>query len=158
MGKVCKKGMQLPNPQPGKAVSHGPEGGGQKRTVQVLSWAEARPSWRVKTLQMRDPFGWHRVKPRKQQEILKKLGELETMTWSEILITAKKRNHSICVDDLCREAQENLRSMGIGHVKEVVSLRLSGEERVWGHLDGQILNLLWWDHKHSVCECQLRYT
>lgn len=72
------------------------------------------------------------------------------MTWNEFLVQAKKRNHSIKVADITSEARERLEAVGLG-LDEVVSLRLTGKERVFGYLDNGVLVLLWWDPDHQVC-------
>jgi len=72
------------------------------------------------------------------------------MTWSELLVHAKKRNHSIKISDITPEARDRLEIIGLA-LDEVVSLRLSGKERVFGYLDNGVLELLWWDPEHQVC-------
>ena len=42
------------------------------------------------------------------------------------------------------------KEIGLG-LDDVVSLRLSGPERVFGYLDNGVLVLLWWDPLHQVC-------
>ena len=96
------------------------------------------------------PYGWHTLDGSTLLYIRAKLAYFETMTWNEILITAKKRNHSIAVADLSAEAQQRLEDLGLG-LDEVVSLRLSGPERVFGYLENGVLVLLWWDPCHQVC-------
>lgn len=96
------------------------------------------------------PYGWHTLDGSTLLYIREKLAHFETMTWNEILIAAKKRNHSIAVADLSPEAQQRLEDLGLG-LDEVVSLRLSGPERVFGYLENGVLVLLWWDPEHQVC-------
>ncbi|MEO6195693.1 MAG: hypothetical protein ABIS20_21945 [Thermoanaerobaculia bacterium] len=97
-----------------------------------------------------DPYGWHAVSAETLLSIREKLAHFETMTWNEILVTGKKRNHSIRVAAIASEAQQHLEEMGIA-LDEVISLRLSGAERVFGYLDNGVLVLLWWDPDHQVC-------
>lgn len=80
-----------------------------------------------------------------------KLGYLESQTWNKITIKGKKQNHSIPVEDLCRAAQEGLLAVKQNDVAELVSLHLSGKERVWGIRDKYIFKILWWDPDHLVC-------
>lgn len=100
-----------------------------------------------------DPFGWHTVDSEKLAVIREKLGQFETRTWADILVVAKKQNHSVAIDGLCKEAQARLNEMFKGNVDidSLVSLRLSGRERVWGILDQGVLAVLWWDPEHAVC-------
>ncbi len=101
-------------------------------------------------MELVDPFGWHGVDAETLLSIRQKLAHFETMTWNEILVTGKKRNHSIAVEDLCLQAQHRLEEVGLA-LDDVVSLRLSGPERVFGYLDNGVLVLLWWDPLHQVC-------
>lgn len=109
-----------------------------------------RPSWRVASLELVDPYGWHRLSAEKLLDIRQKLAHFETMRWSELLVQAKKRNHSIKISEISPEARDRLDLIGIA-LDEVVSLRLSGKERVFGYLENGVLELLWWDPDHQVC-------
>lgn len=73
------------------------------------------------------------------------------MTWNEILVKGKKRNHSVAITQLCAQAQKRLRDSGQADLEELVSLRLSGPERVWGILREGVLAVIWWDPNHEVC-------
>lgn len=53
-----------------------------------------------------DPFGWHSVDADRLKVIHERLGQLETQTWGDILIQAKKQNHSVAIDSLCKEARD----------------------------------------------------
>jgi hypothetical protein len=75
------------------------------------------------------------------------------MTWGEILVGSKKQNHSIAVHKLSSAAQKRLAALKL-LLEEVVSLRLSGRERIFGCLENGVLTLLWWDPLHQVCESE----
>lgn len=117
-----------------------------------------RPSWRISKLEMVEPYGWHIIDIEKLNYIREKLVHFESMTWDEILIKGKKFHHSVATDKLSLEAQRRLRETRQDDIDDIVSLRLTGTERVWGILDQGILNLLWWDEYHSVCPSLLKYT
>jgi hypothetical protein len=91
-------------------------------------------------MQLVDPCGWHTASAETLLHIRQKLAHFETMTWNELLVQAKKRNHSIKVSDITPEARERLETVGLG-LDEVVSLRLTGKERVFGYLDNGVLVL-----------------
>ena len=93
---------------------------------------------------MLHPFGWQNVDAAKLTEIRTKLAQFESMTWNEILVDSKRQNHSVAVWKLRKEAQERLGAIGLGDTEEVVSLRLSGRERVWGLRQGAVLLILSW--------------
>jgi len=107
---------------------------------------------------MVDPFGWHQVSREKILDIRHKLASFESMTWGEILIKGKQNHHLVPVERIAGRAQDRLREIGQDDVDEVVSLRLTGQERVWGILEGSVLKVLWWDPRHQVYPVELRYT
>jgi hypothetical protein len=108
------------------------------------------PSWRVGRMEMVDPFGWHRVDGQILRYVRERLAQFETMTWAEILVRSKKQNHSIKVSDICSAAQKRLDTLRL-LLEDVVSLRLSARERVYGYLENGVLILLWWDPLHEIC-------
>jgi hypothetical protein len=107
---------------------------------------------------MLHPFGWQDLDAVTLNEIRTKLAQFESMTWNEILVDSKKQNHSVEVWKLSKEAQERLNATGLGDAEEVVSLRLSGRERVWGLRQGAVMLILWWDPEHAVCPSLLKHT
>lgn len=118
----------------------------------------SNPAWRVSLLEMASPYGWREIGTEKLVEVRAKLRDFESMTWNEILVSAADRNHRVALDRLCKEARDRLEEIGQGDVEELVSLRLSGPERVWGILSGQVLKVLWWDPAHAVCPALKKHT
>jgi len=116
------------------------------------------PSWRVARLKLVSPHGWRDIVPSKLLEIRAKLANFESMTWNDILVTAKKRNHSVSVSRISNEAQNHLSSLNLFDVDEVISLHLTGTERIWGFRQGAVLQVLWWDPEHHVCPSLLKNT
>lgn len=114
------------------------------------------PSWRIKRLEMVDPFGWHDVDKQTVNYIKEKLGNVESMTWAEIFNS--RQHHNVSVDKLCPHARERLRELRQDDLEEVLSIRLSGKERVWGILSEGVCSLLWWDPNHDICPSQLGHT
>lgn len=89
-------------------------------------------------------------------EILPKLQGFETQTWSEILITHKKQNHSLDLNDLNKAAQDRLATKYI-EAESLISLRLSGKQRIYGYMTGRVFNILWYDDDHgdnNTCVCR----
>jgi hypothetical protein len=116
------------------------------------------PSWRIQLLEVVDPFGWHAIERDKLLEVREKLGQFESRTWNEIVVVAKKNNHAVRRDQLCKEAQDRLRQLKLDDIDELTSLRLSGAERVWGIRDNAIMMVLWWDPDHLVCPSEKKHT
>ena len=107
---------------------------------------------------MCDPYGWHEIPKDKLKDIHKQLADFERRTWREILVDSKKQNHAIPTGDLSREARTRLEELKLDDVDEVISLRLSGKERVFGIRQDVALTLLWWDPEHEVCPSELKHT
>lgn len=95
-------------------------------------------------------------------EIFPKLQALETQTWSEILVKNKKHNHALNLDDLNKIAQDRLAAKYI-EAESLISLRLTGNHRLYGYMTGRVFNILWYDDDHGdnntcVCRSFLKHT
>jgi hypothetical protein len=110
---------------------------------------QVRPSWRLGNLRMRSPFGWDTISRSDMVAVIAHLKSLETMTWSAILVGAKKQNYNCNVSDLAKPAREIIEQDWQGADK-VLSIRLTNTKRMWGIVDQGILHLLWWDPAHEV--------
>ncbi|MCM1190516.1 MAG: hypothetical protein NC541_14630 [bacterium] len=91
-------------------------------------------------------------------EILPRLKALESETWGEILVRDKKQNHSLDLNDLNKAAQDRLASKYI-EAESLISLRITGNHRLYGYMTGRVFNVLWYDDNHgdnSTCVCRSR--
>ncbi|MGN0390374.1 MAG: hypothetical protein ACI4L2_06130 [Wujia sp.] len=89
-------------------------------------------------------------------EIFPRLKALETQTWKEILVTGNKQNHSINVEDLNKVAQDRLAQKYI-EAESLISLRVTGNHRLYGYMTGRVFNILWYDDNHGdnhTCVCR----
>ncbi|MBK9166588.1 MAG: hypothetical protein IPM24_03890 [Bryobacterales bacterium] len=120
------------------------------------SYWSANPSWRIRKLVWKDRFGWHKVQPEQLESIRSKLGDFEERTWGEILNARNNPNHPIPFHKLCDDARRRFRDENAPEA--VVSLRLSGRERIWGVMENGVLSLLWWDPEHEVCPTLKKHT
>lgn len=118
---------------------------------------DLRPVWALRNIRLAAPFGWANISRADMLDVMARLQSFESMTWNEILVAAKKQNHTLSSDQICKEARTCLEGDWQG-ADEVVSLRVSGKKRVWGIREGGILYLLWWDPTHSVCPTQKKNT
>jgi hypothetical protein len=83
--------------------------------------------------------------------IRSKLKQFETMTWSDITLKAKHQNHTVAISDLCGRARARLKELKLDDLDVLLSLRLTGRQRVWGIFAEGVMTLLWWDPHHEVC-------
>lgn len=107
-------------------------------------------------------FSKNHIGERIWSEIIPHLKSLESQTWGEILINSKKQNHSIKVDALNKPAQDRLASKYI-EAESLISLRLTGNNRLYGYMTGKVFNILWYDDNHGdnktcVCRSRLKHT
>ncbi len=105
-----------------------------------------------------DRFGWYALDAATALRIQDRLASLETMRWSEILVQSKKQHHAISLDQIIPAAQESLVSRKVDDVDELISLRVTGKERIWGIMRDGVLELLWWDPEHQICPSEKKHT
>jgi hypothetical protein len=149
MAKSGKNAKAAKNPVIGKAP---------KTRGNPEDYLQLTPAWRISKLHFKDPYGWHVLTIDDARTIHQKLLHLESMTWQEILVKGRKHYHLIEKTQLCSSAQAHLEEMAIDDIDELLSLRLSGTERIWGILDRGIVQLLWWDPNHEICPSPLKHT
>jgi hypothetical protein len=141
--------------KPGKALS--PDEGKKPRADSSLkSSANENPVWHIGLLDTSGPWGWNKVeKAFFFSEIFPKIKNFETMVWSEIL---NRNNHEVLVSQISKKAQKRLEEIKLDDVDQLVSLRLMGEQRLWGIKVSNILKILWWDPNHEVYPSKLKHT
>jgi hypothetical protein len=110
-----------------------------------------RPAWRLARVDAAGPFAGRPVDLETLQRLHEKLASFESMTWDEIIVKSRKNNHFIPTKDLSKEARHRLEELKADDVDELLSIRLSGRERLFGIWDAGIVDLLWWDPEHRVC-------
>ncbi len=104
---------------------------------------------------MDGPFGWSNIQGPKLREVAGKLAEFEKRTWADIL---GGDSHEILLDSLCKDAKKRLRELKLDDFDHVLSLRLSGAERVICILSNNVAYVLWWDPEHDVCPYTKKHT
>lgn len=133
-GKVAKFGAA---PQPKK-----------KAIVREHVFDDGHPlAWRFGQCDSKGPFAWDVQPHEKFREVLHKLFEFEDKTWAEILAGG---SHQIPVPKICKEARDRLQDIERDDLDTLISLRLTGANRVWCIKNGHIMRPLWWDEHHKV--------
>lgn len=77
------------------------------------------------------------------------------MKWGEIVTMSGGRNHLIFADSIVREAIRDLSDANLAEIDEVMSLRLTGTNRIFGFMENEVMHILWWDPEHRVCPTKL---
>lgn len=138
-------------------VSKRPEGGKKiKSAADPAGFDHETIVWRFGAVDLDGAWGWKSVASRYWWDtILPKLRDFETMTWAELFAAAGGRrdgnnHHPVEVENLTKSAWDRLQDIGQDDVSELVSLRLSGTERIYGIRDRRALKLLWYDRHHGT--------
>ncbi len=118
---------------------------------------QEKPSWKFN---LRDKYCWQFSKDNVGDEfwdrILGHFDSWESQTWQDILVASSKQNHHIEVNRLNKLARDRLQQLHI-EVESVVSLRLSGNHRLYGIMDGSSFCIIWFDNAHGdneTCVCR----
>jgi hypothetical protein len=119
----------------------------RKPRVTPESDRERRPAWLVGKIDFDGPWCWKTMDLPTLHRVHDRLSAFERMTFGEI---EGRQNHPIPVERLGKDAQNRLVELGIDEYDEVLSLRVTKAERVWGLKAPVGIYLLWWDPAHSV--------
>lgn len=114
------------------------------------------PAWHVSILEENGPWGWRSIdEVLFFGQILPKIRNLESMFWKDIL---GRQNHEVPVSQISADAQKRLTELNLDDAEMLVSLRLTGTQRIWGIRVGSVLRILWWDPHHQVYPTKLKHT
>lgn len=123
-------------------------------------------SWSISDCDTDPHIKWAFYKQRLSEDlwdtILPKLKEYESMTLSAVFVEGKKQNHGIDVKTLNKAAQKRLEELHI-EAEAIHCLRLGGQLRIYGYLDGTVYHIVWYDDGHGdnadcVCRSHKRHT
>ena len=123
-------------------------------------------SWSFSQCDMDPTCRWAFFKERLSETfwdlLLPKMREFESMTLAEIFVIGKDHNHGILTEELNKRAEKRLEELKI-EAEAVHSLRLGGQLRLYGVLDGAVYNIIWYDDDHGdndrcVCRSNKKHT
>ncbi len=89
-------------------------------------------------------------------DVFPRMKGLETQTWGEIMVGAKKQYHSLDLDDLNKPARDRLDALRI-EAESIISLRVGATKRLYGYMDRAVFCVLWYDPDHgdnNTCVCR----
>jgi hypothetical protein len=128
------------------------------RVQETVDFSGSHPTWSFANLDLYGPFGWSLLAAEMLEQLLDRLRAWESMTWHQIKMEGRKRNHSIKVADCSKLAQQRLVEIKLDDVEDLFSLGVQGKPRVVGILDRNVFKFLWWDPEHLVCPSELKHT
>ncbi|MEN2710026.1 hypothetical protein ACQKOH_16175 [Sphingomonas sp. NPDC092331] len=137
--------MAKPDKQP-KFGANPP--GKKKPVVREHCFEDGHPlAWRFGQVDKAGPFAWDIHPFDKFHEVVHKLIEFEDKNWNEITANG---SHPIETSQLSTQARSRLIEIERDDLDYLLSLRLSGPNRVWCVKTGHIIRPLWWDENHQV--------
>ncbi len=123
---------------------------------QRFSPDQLKPSWRFRRFDAEcDKWGVSTLTDN-LKKVLDYLSSYEGKTWEEIKKmthdNGKTKNHTVSRDALTRPAIKRLNKIKYDDIEEVFSLRFENLFRIIGIRDEGILDILWIDPKHEICQ------
>ncbi len=128
------------------------------RLEEPVDFMGSKPVWSFAVLDLAGPFGWSLLATDDLEQVLARFRAWESMTWHQIRMEGKKRNHSIEVADCSPAAQQRLIEIKLDDVDQLFSLGVQGKPRILGILDRTVFKILWWDPDHQVCPSEKKHT
>jgi hypothetical protein len=118
------------------------------------------PVWAFHLMDMQGEWGWDKVDLDDIcKTILPKLKEFETQKWKEIISAGRQKGSKFLkVAELEQKAQKRLKDISLGDIDRLFSFRIMAQPRLWGLIDRNIFQLLWWDPNHSVYTVPKKHT
>lgn len=114
------------------------------------------PVWQTGAIDLDGPWGWKKIDHNLFfSNILPKIQNFEGMSWHEIL---GRNSHEVNIGQLSKNAQKRLADLKLDDFETLVSLRLTGPQRVWGIKIQNVFKILWWDPNHEVCPSAIKHT
>lgn len=89
-------------------------------------------------------------------EVLRKLAQFESVKFEEL--SGRRGAKLIPLANLAARAQSRLLEIALDDVPGLWELHLDGKGRVWGHREGSVMHIVWWDPQHQVCPSKKRNT
>lgn len=130
-----------------------------RKEIEPDTFISKKVAWGLGKIDIDGSWGWNNIEITKWwTDILPKLKNFETMTWGQVISASGGKstgsgtnNHNIPVDKIIKKARDRLEEIHLDDIDEVFSLRLSGDERIYGILEGNILKVVWYDPNHEIC-------
>lgn len=111
--------------------------------------------WGTSFVDLDGPWGWSKIEVNALAHVLKFLHNLEACLPVEVFGSKHKR---IPLGSLCSEARKRLAELELDDFDALWELRVTGQERIWGHRDDHVFYPIWWDPLHEVCPSTKRNT
>lgn len=120
---------------------------------------QQHPVWKTQAMDMDDEWSWKKVSYNDIcEKILPRLKSFETMSWNDIINQSHREHKFMDVEKLSLKAQKRLEKLRLFDVDMLFSFRLMGQPRLWGIVQENVFNMLWWDPLHTVYPTKKKHT
>ena len=121
--------------------------------------SDERPCWRFTHVDHDGPWGFGEVEPAVLRDILRHLGQFESMKLNEIFHSGGYPGKDYDVPGIPNaEALERIIDMKLTDQTKIWALRLGGRPRLYGFLWRNIFNVVWWVPEHDIHPSHLKHT
>lgn len=159
MAKRSKKRPNVPATTRTKTVPDIPSAGRSKKLPHVpppeRGWDTSYPSWSLSDIDFDGPFAWSKLQGSERDHVVRRLGQLETQTWAQL---KGPDHHEIEVGALSKTARDRLVEIHADDLDRLMSLRVTGRQRVFCIRREHCGHILWWDPEHAVYPVTKRHT
>ena len=119
---------------------------------------ERRFRWSAASLDTDFAGDWDwQLEPQEARCVLEVLADVGDKTWGEVkamMASSERRrrplHHAQSILSIDPAARERLRDLKLD-IEEVFRLRHGNLRRIWGYVQGDVFNILWYDRSHKVC-------
>lgn len=137
-----------------------PECGKQARTAAMAtpSGQDSTITWRFSEHDDDGEWSLAQITPEHLAGLIGKLRSFETMTVGELFRPGSEHGKRYAVESTPGHVQVRLTAIGRADETEIVRLRCTGRQRLYGFLRGGIFHILWWDPRHEVWPSVKKHT
>lgn len=124
---------------------------------------DSQMTWSAELSDIEGAWGWGESRQWSEvewsDEILRELGALSQLTWSEIAKMEtgegkgkkrRKRHHPQAISSIVPEAQERWKELNLEQFDTSYRFRLGGAKRAWGFQCGAHFYLVWYERNHLI--------
>jgi hypothetical protein len=149
--KTNQKAARLAQPTAAKPI--------RRTGLPGVDTTHERPCWRFSHVDHEGLWGFDNVDSKTLCHILRKLRDFESMTLAQIFYSGGEPGKEYDVWAIpSPDAKARLDAIQLADMTKIHRLRLTGTERLYGFLDGNVFHVVWWDPRHEVWPSQLRNT
>lgn len=124
----------------------------------VTLYSDEKAAWRVRHIQLVDPYGWRELDSSGVTRVQARLASLERCTWKDIFVRDHHHNHEIAVAELKCAVAKKWMAENMPDQSSLWTIRVTAKERIWGILSEGAYQVIFWDPDHLIWEVSKKNT